>query len=89
MSKVLIDTSVVLNIVPFSIMKKLGKGRKDLIETNMNLSNVTGESTLALGFLIAKSMTGSKTTLALVGMDSCQPMCAIYPSSTIIVLEWR
>ena len=48
--------------MPFSTVTRLGKGCKDLKETNMTMSNFTGESTLALGYLIVKLIVGFKTT---------------------------
>ena len=61
-SKVLIDGGVVLDVMPYSMVKKLGKSHKDLKETNITMPNFIGESTLALGFFIAELTVGSKTT---------------------------
>ena len=61
-SKVLIDGGAVLNIMPYSTVKRLGKSRKDLKETNMTMSNFTRGSTLALGFLSIELIVGSRTT---------------------------
>ena len=41
-SQVLIDGGAILNVMPYSIVKKLGKSHKDLKETNMTMSNFTG-----------------------------------------------
>ena len=49
-SKVLINRKVVLNVMPFRTIKRLGKSHKDLKETNMTTSNFTRGCTLALGF---------------------------------------
>ena len=43
-----------MNMMSYSTVKKLGKSRKNLKETNMTISNFTGGSTLALGFLITE-----------------------------------
>ena len=51
-----------LNVMPYSTVKRLGKSRKDLKENNMTMSNFTRESTPALGFLIAKLIVGFRTT---------------------------
>ena len=59
----LIDGRAVLNVMPYSTARKLGKSRKDLKETNMTMSNFIGGSTPALGFLITELTVGSKTTI--------------------------
>ena len=61
-SRVLIDGGVVLNVIPYSMVKMLGKSRKDLKETNMTMSNFTGKSTPVFDFLIVELIVGSKTT---------------------------
>ena len=61
-NRILIDGEAVLNIIPYSMVKKLGKSRKDLKETNMTMFNFTGGSTPILGFLIAELIVGSRTT---------------------------
>ena len=61
-SRLLIDGGAVLNVMPYSTVKKLKRSRKNLKETNMTMSNFTSESTLALSFLIAKLRVGSRTT---------------------------
>ena len=49
-SKVLINREAVLNVMPFSTIKRLGKNHKDLKQTNMTISNFTRGCTPALGF---------------------------------------
>ena len=61
MSRVLIYRGAVLNVMPFSMVKKLSKGHKDLKETTMTISSFTSKSTLVIGFLIAELIVGSKT----------------------------
>ena len=61
-SKVLIDGGAMLNVMPYGIVKKLGKSCKDLKETNMTMFNFTGGRTSALDFFITKLTVGSKTT---------------------------
>ena len=45
-----------MNVMPVGILKKLGKSQKDLKETNMKMTNFTGESIDALGFYIVELM---------------------------------
>ena len=49
-------------MMPYNMVKKLRKSCKDLKVTNMTMSNFTGGSTLALGFLIVKLTMGSRIT---------------------------
>ena len=60
--KVLIDGGAMLNVMPYTMVNKLGKSCKDLKETNMTMSNFTRGSTPALGFLITEPIVGSRTT---------------------------
>ena len=70
-NRVLIDGGVMLNIMPYSTFKRLGKSHKDLKETNMTISNFTRASTPALGFLIVELTMGSKmTNIVFFVMDS-------------------
>ena len=59
---VLIDEGAMLNVIPRSKVKRLGKSHKDNKETNMTVSNFTERSTPALGFLIAELKVRSRTT---------------------------
>ena len=61
-SRVLIDGGVVLNMMPYNKVKKLGKSLKDLKETNITMSNFTGGSTPALDFLITELTVEPKIT---------------------------
>ena len=60
-NRVLIDKGTVLNVMPYSIVKRLSKSCKDLKKTNMTISNLT-RSTPALRFLIAELTVGSRAT---------------------------
>ena len=43
----LIDGGAVLNVMPYNIVRKLGRSHKDLKETNMTMSNFIGGGTMA------------------------------------------
>ena len=53
-NRVVINGGAMLNVIPYSTVKRLGKSYKDLKETNMSMSNFTRGSTLTLGCLIAE-----------------------------------
>ena len=61
-SGVLIDGGAVLNMMSYSMVKKLGKSYKDLKDTNMIMSNIIRGSTPALSVLIVELKVGFRTT---------------------------
>ena len=72
-NRVLIDGGVVLNVMPYSTVKKLGKSHKHLKEANITMSNVTAGNTLALGFFIAELTVGSRTTNTVLFVLDAKP----------------
>ena len=76
-SRVLIDGGAILNVMPYSTIKKLRKSHKDLKGTNMTMSNFTGGSTPALGFLITKLIVGSKITNTVFFVVDAKPRYTI------------
>ena len=76
-TRVLIDRGVVLNVIPYSTVKRLGKSHKNIKETNMSMSNFIGGSTLALRFLVAKLTVWSKTTNMVFFVVDAKPSYAI------------
>ena len=50
-----------MNVVPIVTLKKLGKGKLDLISTNMKMSNFIGDVMTTIGILVANITVGSKT----------------------------
>ena len=62
-NRVLINGGAIMNVMPVEILKKLGKSQKDLKETNMKMTNFTGESIDALGFYIAELTIGTKISI--------------------------
>lgn len=57
-SRVFVDGGAVLNVMPVSTLRKLGKTKEDLVSTNMKMTNFTGETK---GVLVADVTVGSKT----------------------------
>jgi hypothetical protein len=62
-NKMLIDTSVVVNIMPYSVLHQLGRSAEDLIKTNVTLSDFNGQASEAQGVLNVDLTVGSKTVL--------------------------
>ena len=82
-SRVLLNGGVVLNVMPYSTIEKLRNSHKDLKETNMTMSNFTGGSTPALGFLIAKLTVGSRATNTLFFVTDARPGYTV-----LLGIEW-
>jgi hypothetical protein len=60
-NKMLIDTCAVVNIMPYSVLCRLGHSAKDFIKTNIMLSDFNGQALEAQGVLIVDLAVGSKT----------------------------
>jgi hypothetical protein len=50
-NKMLVDTSVAVNIMPYSVLRRLGRSAEDLIKTNVTLSNFIGRHQKHKAFL--------------------------------------
>jgi hypothetical protein len=59
-NKILVDTVAAVNIMPYSILHRLGRSAEDLIKTNVTLSDFNGQASEAQGVLNADLTVGSK-----------------------------
>ena len=57
---VFIDGGAVLNVMPITTLKKLGKSKLDLISTNIKMTNFTSKVTDAIELLVANVTVGPK-----------------------------
>jgi hypothetical protein len=62
-NKMLVDTGTVVNIISYSVLRRLGRSVEDLIKTNVTLSNFNGQASEAQGVLNVDLTLGSKTVL--------------------------
>jgi hypothetical protein len=62
-TKMLVDTSAAVNIMPYSVLHQLGRSAEDLIKTNVALSDFNGQASEAQGILNVDLTVGSKTVL--------------------------
>ena len=62
-SKVLVDNGSTVYVIPLKMLKALGRGNKDLIETKVYVSAFTREISKTLGVLSIDITVGSKTSL--------------------------
>jgi hypothetical protein len=60
-NKILVDTSATVNIMPYSVLRLLGRSVEDLIKTNVALRDFNGQASEAQGFLNVDLTVGSKT----------------------------
>jgi hypothetical protein len=60
-NKMLVDTGAVVNIMPYSVLHRLGHSAKDLIKTNVTLSDFNGQASEAQGVVNVDLTVGSKT----------------------------
>jgi hypothetical protein len=60
-NKMLIDTGAAVNIMPYSVLRWLGRSVKDLIKANVTLSDFNGQASEAQGILNVDLTVGSKT----------------------------
>jgi hypothetical protein len=62
-NKMLVDTSAAINIMPYLVLRRLGRSAEDLIKTNVTLSDFNGQASEAQGVLNVDLTVGSKTVL--------------------------
>jgi hypothetical protein len=60
-NKMLVDTDVAVNIMPYSVLRRLGRSAEDLIKTNVMLSDFNGQASEEQGVLNVDLTVGSKT----------------------------
>jgi hypothetical protein len=60
-NKMLVDTSAAVNIMPYSVLRRLGCSAEDLIKTNVMLSDFNGQASEAQCILNVDLTVGSKT----------------------------
>jgi hypothetical protein len=60
-NKMLVDTGATVNIMPYSVLHRLGCSAEDLIKTNVTLSDFNGQALEAQGILNMDLTVGSKT----------------------------
>jgi hypothetical protein len=60
-NKMLVDTGAAVNIMPYSMLHRLGCSARDLIKTNVTLSDFNGQASEAQGILNVDLTVESKT----------------------------
>ncbi|PUZ51790.1 hypothetical protein GQ55_6G217900 [Panicum hallii var. hallii] len=62
-NKMLVDTGAAVNIMPYSVLRRLGRSTGDLVKTNVTLSDFNGQTSEAQGVLSVDLTIGNKTVL--------------------------
>ena len=82
-TKMLVDGGAAMNIMPYVMLRKLGKNQDDLMKTDMILKDFEGVVSPALGALCVDLTIGKGLTqfAAGSGLDTCQLLHSIHYTS--------
>lgn len=78
LARIFVDGGVILNIMPLTTLKKLGKRQGDLIPTNMKMANFTRGVIIALGVLVAEITVGPKTMYSVFFIMDAKPAYSVF-----------
>jgi hypothetical protein len=97
----LVDTGATVNIMPYSVLRRLGRSAEDLMKTNVTLSNFNGQASEAQGVHNVDLTMGSKTVLTsffivsskstytvLLGRDWIHANCCIPSTMHQCLIQW-
>jgi hypothetical protein len=100
-NKMLVDTGAAVNIMPYSVLRRLGRSAEDLIKTNVILSDFNGQASEAQGVLNVDLTVGSKmvptsffivsnksTYTILPGRDWIHANCCIPSTMHQCLIQW-
>jgi predicted aspartyl protease len=76
-NKMLVDTGATVNIMPYSLLHRLGHSIEDLIKTNIMLSDFNGQASESQGVLNVDLTVGSKTILTSFFIISSKSMYTV------------
>jgi len=101
MTKILIDGGAAINIMPYAIYRKLGKGDQDLTKTDMMLKDFEGNISSVKGAICVELTIDSKTLLTtffvisgkgaynlLLGRDWIHANCCIPSTMHQCLVQW-
>jgi hypothetical protein len=100
-NKMLVNTGAAFNIMPYSVLRRLGHSAEDLIKTNVTLSDFNGQASEAQGVLNVDLTVGSKsiptsffivssksTYTVLLGRDWIHANCCIPSMMHQCLIQW-
>jgi hypothetical protein len=101
-NKMLVDTGAAVNIMPYSVLRRLGRFIGDLVKTNVTLSDFNGQTSEAQGVLSVDLTMGSKTVptsffivnskstyTVLLGRDWIHTNCCIPSMMHTCLIQWE
>jgi len=101
MTKILVDGEAAINIMPYAVYRKLGKGDQDLTKTDMMLKDFEGNVSLVKGAICVELTIGSKTLpttffvicgkgayILLLGIDWIHVNCCIPSAMHQCLVQW-
>jgi hypothetical protein len=101
-NKMLVDTGAAVNIMPYSVLRRLGWSTGDLIKTNVMLSDFNGQTLEAQGVLSVDLTIGNKTVPTsffivnskstynvLLGRDWIHTNCCIPSTMHQCLIQWN
>jgi hypothetical protein len=100
-NKMLVDTGATVNIMPYSVLHRLGRSAEDLIKTDITLSDFNGQASETQGILNMDLTVGSKTVptslfiisskstyTVLLGRDWIHDNCCIPSMMHQCLIQW-
>jgi hypothetical protein len=100
-NKMLVGTGAIVNIMPYSVLHRLGRSAEDLIKTNITLRDFNGQASEAQGILNVDLTVGSKIILTsffivsskrtytvLLGRDWIHANCCIPSTMHQCLIQW-
>ena len=92
-NRMLVDTGAAVNLMPYSVLRRLGPSSADLIKTNVMLNDFNGQPSEAQGVLNVESTVRVHTQYCLGGIGFTQivvflPRCISVWSSGMD-MKWR
>src|SRR5215217_91796 len=100
-SKMLVDTGAAVNIMSYSMLRRLGHSSDDLIKTNITLRDFNGQASEAKGVLNVELTVGRKTIptaffivdsksnyAVLLGRDWIHANCCIPSTMHRCIIQW-
>jgi len=100
-NKMLVDTGAAVNVMPYSVLRRLGRSTEDLIKTNVMLSDFNSQASEAQGVLNVDLTVGSKTVptsffivnskstyTVLLGRDWIHANCCIPSTMHQCLIQW-
>ena len=101
-TRMMVDTGAAINIMPYSLCRKIGRSDEDLIKTNLMLNDYKGDPSQARDVLNVELTVGSKMVntsffvidsqgpyLALLGRDWIHANCCVPSTMHQCLIQWN